>query len=143
MRKIILILTISFFSLLSCQQKLKNVATDKKNTSVCTDKCQAKNKDTSLACKLSSPELLKRKETVLTSLKRQVLEKKELNDGYAFRFNGSDKMIDELTEFIKTERECCGFFTFNLSISGDKSEVWLELRSKDGAKDFIHSEMGL
>ncbi len=36
-------------------------------------------------------------------------------------------MVDELTEFIKTERECCDFFTFNLAISGDKREVWLEL----------------
>lgn len=143
MKRITILLVISFFCLMSCQDKSNNAASDKTKTSVCTDKCQATNKDKTLACKLSSPELQKRKETVLASLKKQVLEKKELADGYAFRFNSSDKMIDELTEFIKTERECCGFFTFNLSISGDKSEVWMELRSKDGGKDFITSEMGL
>lgn len=145
MKKITLIPLISFFSLLSCQQKSSNATANKEKeaASICTDKCEAKNKDTTLSCKLSSPELIKRKETVLASLKAQVLEKKELTDGFAFRFNGSDKMIDELTEFIKTERTCCGFFTFNLSISGDKSEIWLELRSKDGGKDFINTEMGL
>jgi hypothetical protein len=47
------------------------------------------------------------------------------------------------SEFIKTERECCDFFTFNLSISGDKSETWLELTGAEGAKDFISTELGL
>jgi hypothetical protein len=70
-------------------------------------------------------------------------DKKELKDGYAFKFPGTDKMLDELTEFIKTERECCDFFTFNLSISGDKSEAWLELTGVEGAKDFISTELGL
>lgn len=96
-----------------------------------------------MACKLTSAELRQRKETVLASLKNQIVEKKELKDGYAFKFNGSDTMLDELTEFIKTERECCNFFTFNLSISGNKSEAWLELTGAEGAKDFISSELGL
>lgn len=143
MKKILFILLVCHFCLLGCQQKSDEAKSDKKGASVCDDKCQAENKDKTLSCKLSSPELQKRKETVLASLKKQVLGKKELEDGFAFRFNGSDKMIDELIEFIKTERECCGFFTFNLSISGDKNEAWLEMRSKDGGKDFITNEMGL
>lgn len=52
-------------------------------------------------------------------------------------------MLDELIEFIKTERECCDFFTFNLSITGDKSEAWLELTGVEGAKDFVTTELGL
>ena len=99
--------------------------------------------ETDLSCKLTSAELQLRRETVIASLKTQVLEKKELPDGYAFKFNGSDKMVDELSEFIKTERECCDFFTFNLSISGDKSEVWLELKGIAGAKSIISEEIGL
>jgi len=62
---------------------------------------------------------------------------------YAFKFPGTDAMLDELTEFIKTERECCDFFTFNISISGDKSEAWLELTGLEGAKDFIKTELEL
>jgi len=116
---------------------------DNKTASVCSDDCNAKSKTGELSCKLTTPELQKRKETVLASLKSQVIEKKELKDGYAFKFTGSDRMVDELTEFIKTERECCDFFTFNLSISGDKSEAWLELTGADGAKDFISTELGL
>ncbi len=88
-------------------------------------------------------ELRLRKETVLQSLKNKVLEKRELEDGYAFRFPGNDAMIDELVEFIKIERECCDFFIFNLSISGDKSEAWLELTGVKGSKDFVTEELGL
>ena len=136
-----------FVGLLSCQNNKsdKKIADD--CTSLCSDKCETKTEANSesaeISCKLTTPELQKRKETVLASLKKQVLEKKKLKDGYAFRFNGSDKMFDELTEFIKTERACCNFFTFNLSISGDQSEIWLELKGKEGAGDLIESELGI
>lgn len=111
--------------------------------SVCTAECEAKNKGSELSCKLTTPELRRRKETVLASLKKQVLEKKELANGYAYKFTGTDDMVDELAEFIKTERACCDFFTFNLSISGDQSEAWLEIKGQEGAKDFIKSELEL
>ena len=96
-----------------------------------------------LVCNLTSPELRKRKETVLENLKRQILEKKEMSNGFAFRFPGSDVVMDELTAFIKTERECCRFFTFDLSVSGDKSKIWLSLTGAPGVKDFITGELGL
>ena len=116
---------------------------EKEKISGCTDDCMAKSKSSELSCKLTTPELQKRKVTVIASLKQQMLDRKELKDGYAFKFSGTDKVIDELTEFVKTERECCDFFTFNLSISGDKSEAWLQLTGVDGVKDFITTELGL
>lgn len=143
-----LILILSVLVLISCNNSGKstdkNSLSDKNSKfSICSDDCKAKSKSSDLSCKLTSPELQKRKSTVLESLRKQVLEKKELKDGYAFKFQGTDKMIDELIEFIKTERECCDFFTFNLSISGDKSEVWLEIAGAEGAKDFIKAELEL
>lgn len=95
------------------------------------------------SCKLTTPELQKRKESVIASLKTQILSRKELQNGYAFRFAGTDTVLDELTEFIKTERTCCDFFTFKLSVKGDKSEAWLELVGAEGVKDFITMELGL
>ena len=115
-----------------------------KSSSVCADDCTAKNtKNNGFKCKLASPELKQRKETVLASLKKQILQKKELKNGFAYQFNGSDSMVDELTTFVKTERECCGFFVFNLSISGDKSEAWLEITGPKGAKEVIKTELEL
>ncbi len=123
------------FAICSCQKKMADAC--------CAPATLAKNKSTVLTCKLSTKELQDRKMTVLASLKKQMLERKELPNGYAFKFGGSDKVLNELTDFIKSERECCDFFTFNLSISGDKSEIWLELTGVEGAKDFITKELGM
>jgi hypothetical protein len=113
------------------------------SSTICSDDCEATNKKAELSCKLTTPELRHRKETVIKSLKNQILEKKELKNGFAYKFTGSDKMVDELAEFVKTERACCNFFVFNLSISGDKSEAWLEITGPKGAKDFITSELDM
>lgn len=94
-----------------------------------------------VSCKLTSPELRKRKEEVIAVLKSKVLEKQELVDGYKYKFEATDDMLDQLTSFLKSERACCDFFDFNLALS-DKI-VWLSITGPDGAKDFIKTEMDL
>lgn len=96
-----------------------------------------------LSCKLTSPELRKRKETVIAELKQLLIEKNELTDGYAFKFKGDDQTIDKLTEFVKSERQCCDFFIFDISMSGDKSNAWLKLTGPKDAKEFITTQLGL
>lgn len=98
---------------------------------------------TPMICKHTTAELNHRKETVLASLKAKVLERKELEDGFAFRFEGSDAVLDELNTFIQSERQCCPFFTFGLSVSGEPSEAWLSLTGPDGVKEVIRDELGL
>ena len=115
-----------------------------KNISECSDNCnKVKSSGAKFTCKLTTSELRERKEKVISKLKVQILETKELKNGYAYKFYGSDQVVDELSEFIKTERECCDFFTFNLSISGDKSITWLEIVGPKGAKKFIETELDL
>ena len=92
-------------------------------------------------CKLTSPELRKRMEEVIAILKSKILEKQELADGYKYKFDATDGMLDQLNTFLKSERACCDFFDFNLALS-DKI-VWLSITGPDGAKDFIKTEMEL
>ena len=94
-------------------------------------------------CKLTAPELRERKATIIASLKKSILQKVELQNGFAYRFDGSDAMVDELAAFVKGERTCCDFFQFTLSIRGDKSEASLELTGPEGAKEFIKTELEL
>lgn len=84
-----------------------------------TLKAQEKTKDmktameqAKLSCKLTTPELQQHKKTVIAELKNQVREKVETDSGYKYKFEGSDKMLDLLNSFIKTERLCCDFFVF-------------------------------
>lgn len=113
----------------------------KQSSAISSDNCEAKNKRNGLTCKLTTTELRKRNATVIASLKKQLLQKKELINGYAYRFKGTDAVLDELSSFIKTERACCDFFVYGISISGDKSEAWLSLTGAEGVKEFIKTEL--
>jgi len=112
--------------------KSMTIATPSKNNP-CTD----------LACKLTTPALALRKATVLAALKKEVIESTELASGYSYKFKGDDGMIDLLFEFIKTERQCCDFFTFAFTIQKESSFSFLEITGPKGAKDFIKTELGL
>ena len=94
-----------------------------------------------LSCKLTTPELQERKKTVIAELKNLMLEKVETDGGFKFRFDGSDKTLDLLNNFIKTERLCCSFFVFTLTASSDAKSAWLELSGPEGTKDFIKLEI--
>src|SRR5689334_12106501 len=74
-----------------------------------------------ITCKLTTPELQKRRATVIAELKTLVLNKKELSDGYSYEFEGTDDNLDKLNTFIKTERMCCDFFTFQLTVEEHKA----------------------
>lgn len=128
---------------ISCTNKDSKMETADNNASNCEATCEAKSKNTSMSCKLTTTELQERKATIIAKLKKSMIDKKELVNGYAYKFKGDDAMVDQLADFIKTERECCDFFTFNISVSGDKSEAWLELKGSEGAKEFIVSELEL
>lgn len=145
MNRIAIFLSLTILIVSACNKSFKNIDTmpTEKEPEICSDNCKAKTRTTELRCKLPTPELQKRKETVIASLKKRILDKKELQNGFAFKFGGTDEILDELMDFIKTERACCAFFTFGLSISGDKSEAWLELTGENGAKDFVTSELRL
>lgn len=97
--------------------------------------------ETKLTCKLTTPELQQRKNTVIAELKDYVLEKIETENGFKYKFEGSDKMLDLLSSFIKTERLCCDFFVFTLTASGDAKFTMLELSGPEGTKDFIKNEI--
>lgn len=113
----------------------------RKAKAICGPECEAGNKSATLSCKLTIPELRQRKETVIASLKTKIVSRKALSNGYVYHFAGTDEVVDELISFIKTERQCCDFFVFNLSISGDKSEARMEIIGPKGAKEFIDTEL--
>ncbi|MFL5766022.1 MAG: hypothetical protein ACJ77K_18905 [Bacteroidia bacterium] len=99
--------------------------------------------DTSnVSCKLTSADLQKRRETVLSLLKSKTIEERELPNGYSFRFDNTDEMIDTLTDFVKSERQCCDFFNFTINIKNDGT-LWFDLTGPQGAKEMIGSELGL
>ena len=94
-----------------------------------------------ISCKLTTPELQKRKATVIAELKALVVSRKELSNGYVYEFGGSDEILDKLNTFIKTERMCCDFFTFHLTVEDDKA--LLNITGPEGTKQFLKEEIDL
>jgi hypothetical protein len=98
-------------------------------------------KNTSFTCKLTTPELQQRKATVIAELKSHVLKRNESANGFTYLFEASDENLDKLNSFIKTERLCCDFFTFQLLVAGEK--ILLSITGAEGVKEFIKEEVGL
>ena len=94
-----------------------------------------------IACKLTTPELQKRKATVIADLKALVHERKELENGFLYKFESTDEILDKLNDFIKTERLCCDFFTFQTTV--DENVAQLQITGPNGAKEFLNNEVGL
>jgi hypothetical protein len=95
----------------------------------------------SVTCKLTTPELQKRKATVIADLKALVLERKELENGFSYKFEGSDETLDKLNDFIKTERMCCNFFMFQITV--EEQTALLTVTGPNGAKEFLKEEVDL
>lgn len=96
--------------------------------------------DRPLTCKLTTPELQKRRTTVIAELKKVVLAKAEVREGLKLTFPGTDECLDQLIGFIKSERLCCDFFVFNLTVSNENAV--LEITGPEGSKEFLEHEVG-
>jgi hypothetical protein len=130
MKSVLVFVTLLFASASAYSQAKANTTTMKTEAAI-------------LTCKLTTPELRERKRTVIAGLKGFLLERTETDNGIKYKFESSDKMIDLVSSFIKTERLCCDFFDFNLAISPETGFMWLELSGPNGTKEFIAEEIGL
>lgn len=93
-----------------------------------------------LICKLTTPELQKRRATVIAGLKQLLRSKEEITNGLAFRFSSEDNVLDKLLDFIKSERLCCDFFSFRLDVVNEIAT--LEITGPEGTKEFLEHEVG-
>jgi len=69
----------------------------------------------------------------------RILERRELSDGYAFRFAAEAGAIAELAEWIGLERMCCPFLRFSVEVEPNGGPVWLKLTGGAQVKAFVGS----
>lgn len=93
-----------------------------------------------LTCKLTTPDLQKRRATVINELKGLVTRKQPLTSGLKFTFESKDEVLDKLVDFIKSERLCCDFLSFHLSVVEDTAT--LEITGPEGTREFLEHEVG-
>jgi hypothetical protein len=92
-----------------------------------------------IACNLNDAEFQRRRADLLTTFQGALLETRELDDGYAYRFPSGANWISELAQLIAFERECCPFLRFNLRVEPANGPLWLELTGPAGTKEFLQT----
>jgi len=61
---------------------------------------------------------------------------RDLADGYSFEIDSHRASLLDLARWIDLERKGCPFFTFELG-ANEGGNVWLNLRGREGVKEFI------
>jgi hypothetical protein len=97
--------------------------------------------DLPIACTLTEAQMRERRETVLKNIRSQIMEVRELPDGYAFRFEAGDEQLDALARMINLERKCCAFLRFALTMEPGGGPLWLEITGPGAAKPFLRAEL--
>lgn len=69
-------------------------------------------------------------------------ERRELDNGYAFRLAARKILLVEIAEWVTLERRCCPFFTLQIEAEPNDGPIWLRMTGTTGVKQFILSEIG-
>jgi hypothetical protein len=131
------IVCIALLFLTGCNTQKKVEVKDEKN-----EMQTITQNDTPFACNMSALDAggKKRVLAILGELKSKRQEIKELPDGFAFRYAMDDQTFKDAAEFITLERLCCPFFEFELVAEKENGAMWLQLKGREGVKDFIRIE---
>ena len=89
-----------------------------------------------IACTLSSEDLARRQQVIRT-LFQKTLERRESEDGFDFTFPGGDVIVAELFDFIRFERKCCQFLSFELAFEPAEGPIHLRLLGCKDAKEAV------
>lgn len=92
-----------------------------------------------IACALTDKELQMRRETVLRQVAAHLLDFRELENGFSYRFAADDTVLLELVNVINLERKCCPFLNFRLIVESNSETVALELTGQTGTKEMLKS----
>ncbi len=90
-----------------------------------------------LVCKLTGPEFRKRLDELRTIVFAKVESYEELENGYVFKFEDDEDFLPKLMDYMLSERKCCPFFDFNLSVKSKRGGPDLTVSGPDGAKEMI------
>lgn len=100
-------------------------------------------RELTIVCTLSGAEQTDRRQEATRKLFAGCWRVGELEDGYVFEFPGDNDRVEALTRFIMAERECCTFFTFELTFEPGRGPVHLRMRGPRDTKEFIRRRSGI
>jgi hypothetical protein len=91
-----------------------------------------------IVCTLAPGELSRRTSELLPGLLRRARGRQAIAGGYRLAFDG-EVTIGEIARVIETERTCCQFLRFQLTIEPGLGAVHLDVTGPAGTADFLES----
>ncbi len=92
-----------------------------------------------IACTLTSAEIEARRATLLPGLLTQAVEQIPLSDGFRWRFVASGALLAAVAETINTERQCCRFLRFVVTVEPNGGALWLDITGTQGTVAFLET----
>jgi hypothetical protein len=92
-----------------------------------------------IVCELTAAEITARRATLLPGLLEQATERVPLPNGFRWRFTASGEFLAAAAQTINTERQCCRFLRFVMTIEPDSGPIWLEITGPPGTIDFLQT----
>ena len=83
----------------------------------------------------------RRYERLLDAVLGNVLEVRELPNGYALRYPSDAPTIVTIAEWVTMERLCCPFLDFELHVEPESGPLWLKLSGGAGVKALLEAEI--
>jgi hypothetical protein len=96
-----------------------------------------------IACTLDEAALRERRSGLLAEVGRCVVERRETEDGFAFRFLAEDASLGDIARVIDLERQCCTFLRFRLTVEPGGGPVWLDRSGPAGTKEYLRGLLGI
>ena len=94
-----------------------------------------------LRCTLNQPQDLARRGRLIRMLYESAIERRELENGFAFRFSGDAATERQVFDFIAMERDCCRFLSFDVRLAAERGPIWLAMEGPSGLKEFAFAEL--
>ena len=90
-----------------------------------------------VACALDDIELRRRRTDYLEKIGSSLIDFKETESGFSYRFPLNETILPDLAEIIELERKCCPFLNFKMILEAGNNFVSLELTGAKGTKETI------
>ncbi|HJZ70446.1 MAG TPA: hypothetical protein VKE51_01835 [Vicinamibacterales bacterium] len=92
--------------------------------------------DEPIMCSLEPGALRSRRDALLPGLIQHADRVEEIDAGYRLRFADAAHLL-EVAAVIDTERQCCRFLAFRLTIEAGGGAMLLEITGPSGAREFL------
>lgn len=130
----ILMISSCFFYLIASQAQVK----DNKNDVIMNSKIS----HTGLVCRLEGAEFQERLKALEKEIVSKITNKEETESGVRLYFDDKNNADQTLMDFVLSEKRCCPFFRFDLTLLPDSEGLILEVSGEDGAKEMIKQFLG-